>query len=94
MQSAKQLARFGIFYLEEAIITLLAEELEGLNPIQISKALGISAYVIPPTDEAMAYAVVHSVLEKLKRESRVIGFEQSRWKLTEREASLRREYPL
>ena len=93
MQSAKQLARFGIFYLEEAIITILAEEPEGLNPIQISKALGIPVYVISPTDEVMAYAIVHGVLEKLENETRVMSVGQSRWKLTEREASLRCEYP-
>ncbi len=51
----------GILYLEEAIITILTEEPEGLNPIQISKALGIPAYIISPTDEVMASAIVHGV---------------------------------
>ncbi len=84
--------RVGIFYLEGAMITILAEEPEGLNPIQISKTLGIPAYVISPTDEVMAYAVVHGVLEKLERETRVMSFGQSCWKLAEREVSLWREY--
>ena len=81
MTSAKQMARLGVFQIQEAILCILAEEPEGLTPELISKAIGIREY----TDEKFnqSYAIVNAILIKLKEEGYVERCMGSRWRLTD-----------
>ena len=67
--TTKQMARLGIFHIQEAILSVLAEEPEGLKPELISKTISIGKY----TDERFnqSYAIVNAILIKLKEEGYV-----------------------
>ena len=67
MGSPKQLARIGIFYLEEAVLDVLYNESE-LRPGQISRGAGV-----PDTTsfEGATYGIVRGILSKLQNEGRV-----------------------
>ena len=83
----KQMGRLGLFHIEEAILEVLSEETEGLEPNEISKRIGILGYDDP--DLALRYAVVWGALIQLKRKglvervTLVNGWSTSRWRLTE-----------
>ena len=85
MQSAKQLARIGIFYLEEAVLDVLFEAMETsqedpfVRAVDIARKIGAEHW----TNENW---LVSDVLYKLKAEERVEQ-ETNRgpWKLTETE---------
>ena len=75
----KQMARLGVFQIQEAILCILAEEPEGLTSELISKAIGIRKY----TDERFneSYTIVNAVLIKLKEEGYVEPCMGQRWRL-------------
>ena len=77
----KQMARLGVFQIQEAILCILAEELDGFHPELISKAIGIRRY----TDERFnqSYAIVNAILIKLKEEGYVERCIDARWYLTD-----------
>ena len=69
----EQLARIGMFYLEEAVLDVLYEAVHGDNDsktwltiAKISKRLGI-----PASDRGLGYPLVRCVLDKLLSEARV-----------------------
>ena len=85
----KQLARIGMFYIEEAILDLLLEaemdKREGLGPTEISKRLGtLLEYEIPD-------AIVAAFLVKLKNKGLIKNPKRGHWVLTEMESENRRE---
>ena len=84
MQSAKQLARVGVFYLEEAVLDVLFEAMAAqedpfVRAVDISRKIGVKYW----DNENW---IVAGILIKLKAEERV---EQRKvrgpWKLTETE---------
>ena len=83
----KQMGRLGLFHIEEAILEVLSEETEGLQPNEISRCIGILGYDDP--DLALRYAVVWGALIQLKRKKRVervrlnTGEGTARWRLKE-----------
>ena len=80
MNNPKQMARLGVFYIQEAILSILKAETEPLLPSEISGKIGI----IPPDDEpTLKFAIVDGVLAKLQNEGRVEKVENKRWKLAE-----------
>ena len=87
MSSPKQLARIGIFYLEEAVLDVLYNESE-LRPGQISERAGI-----PSTTnlEPAVYAIVRGILSKLQNEGRVEDIDppHPKWRLTAEEREKR-----
>ena len=89
MSNPKQLARIGIFYLEEAVLDVLNNESE-LEPNQISKHAGIPSTTGIP---GAAYSLIRSILSKLQNEGRVEGIEppHPKWRLTEEERTNRSE---
>lgn len=93
MQSPKQLARIGIFYLEEAVLDVLfeamaAQEASFVRAVDIRKKVGIDK------EWDRDQWLIRSILEKLKMEERVqpriVGKQQRGWKLTEAEYEKRR----
>ena len=82
MQSTKQLARIGIFYLEEAVLDVLfqaTEENQLVIAAEIRRKIGLGEI-----DESNW--VVRGILRKLKNEERVEQREErGPWKLTETE---------
>lgn len=82
MQSAKQLARIGIFYLEEAVLDVLfqaTEENQLVIAAEIRRKIGLGE--IDESDW-----VIRGLLRKLETEGRVEQSEEPRgWKLTEAE---------
>lgn len=69
----EQLARIGVFYLEEAVLDVLHETVRGDNdqgtwlpPAKISKRLGI-----PASDTGFGYPLVRCILDQLLREARI-----------------------
>ena len=80
MNNPKQMARLGVFYIQEAILDILEAETEPLLPSEISRKIGI----IPPDEgPALKFAIVHGVLAKLQNEGLVEKAENMRWKLAE-----------
>ena len=86
----KQLARIGMFYIEEAILDLLFEaeinKGDGLGPTQISKKFGtyLSEYSHPN-------AIVYGFLEILKNQGLVESVGRGDWRLSEMGSENRRE---
>ena len=66
----KQMARLGVFQIQEAILSVLEQEPEGLEPERISTTLGIPDCLI-----------VQGVLAKLQREGYVEPAVGERWKI-------------
>ena len=66
----KQMARLGVFQIQEAILSVLEQEPEGLEPEMISTTLGIPACLI-----------VQGVLTKLQREGYVEPAVGECWKI-------------
>lgn len=62
----EQLARMGLFYLEEAVLDVLYENETWLTTAKISKRLGI-----PASDTGLGYPLVRCILDKLLSEARV-----------------------
>ena len=87
MQSAKQLARTGIFYLEEAVLDVLfqaTEENQLVIAAEIRRKIGLGEI-----DESAW--VIRGILQKLKNEERVEQREErGPWKLTEVQYQKRR----
>lgn len=81
----KQMGRLGLFHIEEAILEILAEAPDGLQPAEISRRIGIYGYNDP--DLALTYAIVHGALIQLKHKGFVeripISENVNVWKLTE-----------
>ena len=78
MNNPKQMARLGVFYIQEAILDIL--EAEPLKPAEISRKIGI----IPPGDgPALKFAIVHGVLAKLQNDRLVVKLENGDWTLAE-----------
>ena len=48
----KQMGRFGLFHIGEAILEALSEEPKGLRPEHINKAIGIRKYTDYQTNRA------------------------------------------
>lgn len=69
--TTKQMARLGLFYIEEAILEVLEAESEPLDGPEISRRVGIESCSDPDRKLENAHAVVHGVLVKLLREERV-----------------------
>ena len=86
----KQLARIGMFYIEEAILDLLLEAeistQQGLGPTEISRRLG--TYL---SGDSYPNAIVYGFLEKLKGEDLIEKVKRGHWLLTEKERRKRRE---
>ncbi len=91
----QQLARIGMFYLEEAVLDVLYEDVHGDNDQQtwlttakISKRLGI-----PASDTGLGYPLVRYILDKLLREARVqrpsLDRGGARYRLTKQEREKR-----
>lgn len=78
----EQLARIGMFYLEEAILDLLFEDArhngQGLGPTEISRRLGTFLSWYNPGD-----LIVAGFLEKLKGEGLANNVIRGHWVLTE-----------
>ena len=66
----KQMARLGVFQIQEAILSVLEQEPEGLEPEGISTTLGVPDCLI-----------VQGVLAKLQREGYVEPAVGERWKI-------------
>ena len=86
----KQLARIGMFYIEEAILDLLLEaemdKRQGLGPTEISKRLGTLL-----SGSNFRDSIVAGFLEKLKGEGLIKNPKRGHWVLTEMESENRRE---
>lgn len=91
MQSAKQLVRIGIVYLEEAVLDVLFQAMENKDDpfvpaANISRKIGVG-------DWDKHRWLVAVVLEKLfaegRIEPRIIGTQRRGWKLTETEYNQR-----
>ena len=65
----KQMARLGVFQIQEAVLSVLEQEPEGLEPERISTTLGVPI------------AIVQGVLAKLQREGYVEPAVEGRWKI-------------
>ena len=84
MQSAKQLARVGVFYLEEAVLNVLfeamgAQEDPFVRAVNIARKIGVKHW-------DKENWVVSGILRKLEAEGRVEQRKkQGPWKLTEAE---------
>ena len=80
----KQLARIGIFYLEEAVLDILHEarhsDDEWLLPANISRRMGITVSEFV----TFHYPLVHGVLEGLRRKNQVEKAKR-KWRLTDEE---------
>ena len=78
----KQMGRLGLFHIEQAILEVLSEEPEGLQPADISRSIGIIGYNDP--DLALRYALVWGALIQMKTKGLVEKFDPDspRWKLT------------
>lgn len=66
----KQMARLGVFQIQEAILSVLEQEPEGLEPERLGTTLGLSDCLI-----------VQGVLTKLQREGYVEPAVEERWKI-------------
>ncbi|MDE0325620.1 MAG: hypothetical protein OXN27_17030 [Candidatus Poribacteria bacterium] len=66
----KQMARLGVFQIQEAILSVLEEDPEGLEPESISERLGI-----PDA------SIVQGVLNKLQQEGYIEPPGEGRWKI-------------
>ena len=66
----KQMARLGVFQIQEAVLSVLEQEPEGLEPEGISTTLGVPDCLI-----------VQGVLAKLQREGYVESAVGERWKI-------------
>ena len=66
----KQQARLGVFHIEEAILEVLEQASEGLEPEGVSAILGISDYLS-----------IQGILTKLQREGSVEVIRGNRWKI-------------
>ena len=92
----KQLARIGMFHIEEAVLDVLLEarhEDECLGAAEISRRAGI--YRDRGTQDIMNDAIVTGVLVKLDSEGRVERCQQENnrggWHLTDKEFTSRRD---
>ena len=90
MTGSKQLARFGLFYLKEAVLNVLFNavqtDIRELRNRQISERLGIER----STYDTAYYPIVRGVLDELLKEKRVIKCSKSKtWRITEAEAQRR-----
>lgn len=90
MSNPKQLARVGIFYIEEAILEVLFEAMEAqeedpfLRAVDVARKIGVKHW----TNENW---LVSDILYKLRAEGRVEQREVGGpWKLTEAEYQKRR----
>ena len=86
----KQLARIGIFYLEEAVLDVLLEakhKQEWLKPADICEIADMTYVLFEKGD--MAYGI----LAKLEAEGRIKHSQETKrkWQLTEKEFEKRRE---
>lgn len=94
MQSAKQLARTGIFYLEEAILEVLFEKREtSSNPCvpnaEIERQIGLYRKW---EMAGMDGWITRSVLQKLASEARVEQVEKGGpWRITDAEYESRKD---
>ena len=83
----EQLARIGIFYLEEAVLDVLHEARHGddewLLPADISRMMGITVSEYVTVD----YPLVHGTLDELCRKNQVEhdGSAKRKWRLTDEE---------
>ena len=86
----KQLARIGMFYIEEAILDLLLEAerstQQGLGPTEISRRLGTLL-----SGSNFRDSIVAGFLEKLKNEGLVNNKTRGNWMLTEMGSENRRD---
>ena len=86
----KQLARIGMFYLEEAILDLLFEaemdKRQGLGPTEISRRLGTLL-----SGGNFKDAIVAGFLTKLKDQGLVKNVGRGDWRLSEMERENRRD---
>lgn len=90
----KQIARFGLFFLKEAVLDVLLEAGETdtpqLQPNEISKRLGIERAT--RGSGSLGYALIHGVLNELLKENRVGYVESSQtWIIAPQEVEHRRE---
>ena len=84
MNNPRQMARLGVFYIQEAILDILEAETELLQPSEISRKIGI----IPPDEgPALRFAIVHGALAKLQNEGLVEKVENIGWRLAENQAA-------
>ncbi len=85
----KQLARIGMFYLEEAILDVLFEaemgNRQGLGPTEISKRLGTFLPWYNPGD-----LIVAGFLIKLENQGLVVHPRRGDWRLSEKGRENRR----
>ncbi len=94
----RQLARIGMFYLEEAILDVLLEAIYGadeswVSPLRISKRADVY-YEEERLWKNFRYAVVKGILSKLESEGRVeckIGKSGKVFRLTDAERDRRRD---
>ena len=86
----EQLARIGMFYIEEAILDLLLEvemsEQQGLGPTEISRRLGTFLSWYNPGD-----GIVASLLIKLEDQGLVVHPGRGDWRLSEKGRENRRD---
>ena len=88
----EQLARIGIFYLEEAVLDVLHEARhseEWLSPSEISKAVGVTK-AVSIRYKGHNYPLVRGILDKFDTEERVEpstreSRKRQEWHLTEEE---------
>ena len=86
----KQLARIGMFYIEEAILDLLLEAeistQQGLGPTEISRRLG--TYL---SGDSYPNAIIYGFLAMLERRGLIEKVERGQWMLSEIERENRRD---
>ena len=68
--TTKQMARLGLFYIEEAILEVLETEPGGLPPAEIGNRIGIGRYP-DPDNRVDRNALLYGILVKLLTEGRV-----------------------
>ena len=88
MNTSKQQARLGLFYLKEAVLNVLLEA-QDKGPIQldeIRKRLGIPR-VVDGEPEDRRNSLIFSILYHLRNEGRV-EYISNGWKITSEEATL------
>lgn len=96
MINLKELAKTGLFLLEEAVLAILYVEQSGLEPKEISERIGIGKnhslrdFNVDSTPRGNTYPIVNSLLLKLEKDERVERIERDKpkrpkWRLTETE---------
>ena len=86
-ESAKQLARIGVFYIEEAILeTLFQAHGEYVRAADLSRGLGIKQW---DQYDWMTGVILHKMEADGRVEARRVNDRASGWKLTENEYSRR-----